>query len=86
VLDTPDGQYMASSGSGEVVNSKNKNIAVQVGQFPSVGEHYGLLFQKGNKLVGCVNAAIAAIKSNGTLATLQTKWLSIYTSVPVIQP
>jgi polar amino acid transport system substrate-binding protein len=86
VLDTPDGQYMASSGSGEVVNSKNKNIAVQVGQFPSVGEHYGLLFQKGNKLVGCVNAAIAAIKSSGALATLQTKWLSIYTSVPVIQP
>jgi polar amino acid transport system substrate-binding protein len=86
VLDTPDGQYMASPGSGEVVNSKNKNIAVQVGQFPSVGEHYGLLFQKGNKLVGCVNAAIAAIKSDGTLASLQSKWLSIYTSVPVIKP
>ena len=86
VLDTPDGQYMASSGSGEVVNSKGKNIAIQVGQFPSTGEHYGLLFQKGNKLVGCVNAAIAAMKSNGTLATLQAKWLSIYTSVPVIEP
>jgi polar amino acid transport system substrate-binding protein len=48
-------------------NAKGKTIAVQVGQFPSVGEHYGLLFKKGNKLVGCVNAAIAAIKSNGTL-------------------
>jgi polar amino acid transport system substrate-binding protein len=77
---------MASPGSGEVVNSKNKNIAVQVGQFPSVGEHYGLLFQKGNKLVGCVNAAIAAIKSNGTLATLQTEWLGIYNQVPIIKP
>jgi len=86
VLDTPDGQYMASPGSGEVVNSKNKNIAVQVGQFPSVGEHYGLLFSKGNKMVGCVNAAIAAMKSHGTLATLRTKWLSIYNSVPIIQP
>jgi polar amino acid transport system substrate-binding protein len=86
VLDTPDGQYMASPGSGEVVNSKGKNIAVQVGQFPSVGEHYGLLFHKGNQLVGCVNAAIAAMKSNGSLAALQTKWLSIYTSVPVIEP
>jgi polar amino acid transport system substrate-binding protein len=86
VLDTPDGQYMASPGSGEVVNSKNKNISVQVGQFPSVGEHYGLLFEKGNKLVGCVNAAIAAIKSNGTLSALQNKWLSIYNSVPVIKP
>ena len=77
---------MASPGSGEVVNSKNKNIAVQVGQFPSVGEHYGLLFQKGNKLVGCVNAAIAAIKSIGTLATLQTEWLGIYNQVPIIKP
>jgi polar amino acid transport system substrate-binding protein len=86
VLDTPDGQYMASSGSGEVVNAKGKNIAVQVGQFPSVGEHYGLLFEKGNRLVGCVNAAIHAITANGALATLQTKWLSIYTSVPVIKP
>jgi polar amino acid transport system substrate-binding protein len=86
VLDTPDGQYMASPGAGEVTNSKGKTIAVQVGQFPSVGEHYGLLFEKGNKLVGCVNAAIAAIKSDGTLAALQTKWLSIYTSVPIIKP
>jgi polar amino acid transport system substrate-binding protein len=77
---------MASPGAGEVTNAKGKTIAVQVGQFPSVGEHYGLLFQKGNKLVGCVNAAIAAIKSDGTLAALQTKWLSIYTSVPLIKP
>jgi polar amino acid transport system substrate-binding protein len=86
ILDTPDGQYMASPGADEVTNSKGKTIAVQVGQFPSVGEHYGLLFQKGDRLVGCVNAAIAAIKSNGTLAALQTKWLSIYTSVPIVQP
>ncbi len=86
VLDTPDGQYMASSSSGEVVNAKGKNIAVQVGQFPSTGEHYGLLFQKGNKMVGCVNAAIAKMRSNGTLASLQTKWLSIFNSVPPIQP
>jgi len=86
VLDTPDGQYMASPSSGEVINAKKQNIAVQVGQFPSTGEHYGLLFQKGNKLVGCVNAAIAAMKSDGTLTSLQQKWLSIYTSVPQRKP
>ncbi len=86
VVDTPDGQYMASSGSGEIINAQKKNIGVQVGQFPSVGEHYGLLFQKGNKLVACVNSAIAAIRSNGTMTALQTKWLSIYNSVPVIKP
>jgi polar amino acid transport system substrate-binding protein len=83
VIDTPTGQYMASA---QITNKKGKSIATQVGQFPSTGEHYGLLFAKGDKLVGCVNDAITALKSNGTLAALQNKWLGIYTSVPVIQP
>ncbi|MFZ1062331.1 MAG: ABC transporter substrate-binding protein, partial [Acidimicrobiales bacterium] len=83
VIDTPTGQYMASS---QIVNSKNKLVATQVGQFPSVGEHYGLLFAKGNPLVGCINAGLAALKSDGTLAALQKKWLGIYTSVPLIEP
>ena len=83
VIDTPTGQYMASA---QITNKKGKSVATQVGQFPSVGEHYGLLFAKGNPLVGCVNDAISALKANGTLAALQKKWLGIYTSVPVIQP
>ena len=83
VVDTPDGQFMASS---EIQNAQKKSLATQVGQFPSTGEHYGLLFQKGNKLAACVNVAIAAMKSNGTLAALQNKWLNIYTSVPAIKP
>jgi polar amino acid transport system substrate-binding protein len=83
VIDTPTGQYMASA---QITNKKGKSIATQVGQFPSTGEHYGLLFAKGDKLVGCVNDAITALKANGTLAALQNKWLGIYTSVPVIQP
>jgi len=83
VVDTPDGQYMASS---EVENSHKKPDGVQVGQFPSTGEHYGLLFKKGNPLVGCVNVAITALRTNGTLAALTNKWLDIYTSVPTIEP
>lgn len=83
VVDTPDGQYMASS---EVENSKKKPDGVQVGQFPSTGEHYGLLFKKGNPLVGCINVALNTLKSNGTLASLTSKWLNIYTSVPTIEP
>jgi polar amino acid transport system substrate-binding protein len=61
-------------------------VATQVGQFPSTGEHYGLLFTKGDPLVGCVNEAIEAMKANGTLAALQQKWLGLYTSVPTIKP
>jgi polar amino acid transport system substrate-binding protein len=82
VIDTPTGQYMASS---QIVKNK-KLIATQVAQFPSVGEHYGLLFTKGDPLVGCVNTALNAMKANGTLAALQKKWLGIYTDVPIIKP
>lgn len=77
VTDTPTAQYISSS---EIPGS------VMVAQFPSTGEHYGLLFAKGNPLVGCVNKALATLKSNGTLAQLTAKYLQIYTSVPTIQP
>jgi polar amino acid transport system substrate-binding protein len=77
VTDTPTAQFISSS---EIKNS------VMVGQFPSTGEHYGLLFAKGNPLVTCVNKALATLKSNGTLTTLQHKYLQVYLRVPTIQP
>jgi polar amino acid transport system substrate-binding protein len=83
VVDTPDGQYMATS---EVENAKKKPDGVQVGQFPSTGEHYGLLLKKGNPLVGCIDVALNTLRADGTLASLTTKWLNIYTSVPAIKP
>lgn len=83
VIDTPTGQYMASA---QILNKNKQPVATQVGQFPSVGEHYGLLFEKNSPLVSCINAAISTLKTNGTLAALQSKWLGLYTSVPVIKP
>lgn len=83
VIDTPTGQYMATA---QILGKHNKVIATQVGQFPSVGEHYGLIFQKNSSLVGCINTGISALKANGTLAALAQKWLGIYTSVPILQP
>ena len=77
VADTPTAQYISSS---EIKGS------VLVGQFPSSGEHYGLVFSQGNPLVGCVDKAIATLKGNGTLAALQKKYLKIYVSVPALQP
>jgi polar amino acid transport system substrate-binding protein len=77
VTDTPTAQFISSS---EIPGS------VMVAQFPSTGEHYGLLFSKGNPLVTCVNKAMATLKSDGTLAKLTTQYLKIYTSVPTIQP
>ncbi len=83
VIDTPTGQYMASA---QILNKNKKPIATQVGQFPSVGEHYGLLFQKNSLLESCINSAIATLKTNGTLTALQHQWLGLYTSVPTIEP
>jgi len=77
VADTPTAQFISSS---EIKHS------IMVGQFPSTGEHFGLLFQKGNPLVGCVNKALATLHSNGTLAALQKKYLQVYLSVPTIKP
>jgi polar amino acid transport system substrate-binding protein len=55
-----------------------------LGQLPRVpgGEHFGALFQKGNPLVGCVNKAIARLKANGTLKTLERIWLRKATGAP----
>ena len=77
VTDTPTAQFISSS---EIKGS------VMVAQFPSTGEHYGLLFSKGNPLVGCVNKALTTLKSNGTLQQLQNRYLQIYLSVPTITP
>jgi polar amino acid transport system substrate-binding protein len=77
VTDTPTAQYMASQ---QIPHS------VVIGQFPSDDEYYGLLFAKGNPLVGCVNQAITKVTADGTLNDLQDKYLQIYTSVPTIQP
>jgi polar amino acid transport system substrate-binding protein len=76
VTDTPTAQFIASEIKGSVV----------VGQFPSTGEHYGLLFSKGNPLVTCVNQALATLSSNGTLKKLQKKYLKMYLSVPALKP
>jgi len=77
VTDTPTAQYMASA---------QLKGAVLVGQFPSTGEHYGLLFHLGNPLVTCVNHAIATLQSNGTLTALQKKYLQLYLAFPTLQP
>jgi polar amino acid transport system substrate-binding protein len=77
ITDTPTAQYMASA---------QLKHAVLVAQFPSVGEHYGLLFHLGNPLVNCVNKAIATLRTNGTLQQLQQKYLQIYLTFPTIQP
>jgi polar amino acid transport system substrate-binding protein len=59
-----------------------------VGQFqPETGqqEKFGMLFEKGSTLVPCVNQALDALKSDGTLAALEKRWLSDVVDVPVLK-
>jgi polar amino acid transport system substrate-binding protein len=77
VTDTPTAQYMASA---------QLKHAVLVAQFPTVGEHYGLVLAHGNPLVTCINKAIATLTSNGKLGALQKHYLGIYLHFPTIKP
>jgi polar amino acid transport system substrate-binding protein len=78
VLDLPTAFYVTAV---EIEGS------VVIGQFPAVGdnpEQFGMLFEKGNPLVACVNQALATLKENGSLDQIQQKWLSDVVDAPVI--
>ncbi|MDX6296353.1 MAG: polar amino acid transport system substrate-binding protein [Nocardioidaceae bacterium] len=60
-----------------------------VGKFQSTTgtpEQFGLLFQKGDPLVRCADQALTALKSNGTLARIQNRWLSRTSNSPTLTP
>lgn len=69
VVDLPTAYYVTAA---EFENSKI------VGQFAAQegGEQFGLLFQKGNPLVTCVNKALTELKDSGELQTIQDTWLA----------
>ncbi len=78
VVDLPTAFYVTA------VQVPNSTI---LGQFPTNGggEHFGMVFAKGNPLVGCVDAALAKLKANGTLTRIQHQWLAKATGAPVLK-
>ncbi len=63
--------------------------ATIVGQFqPETGEQeeFGMLFEKGSPLVECVNQALAILRDDGTLASIESRWLSDVVGVPELTP
>ena len=68
VVDLPTAFYVTA------VQVPNGKI---LGQFPTVGtpEHFGMVFEKGNSLVTCVNDALSKLHADGTLKSLEAKWL-----------
>ena len=64
--------------------------SVIVGQFaPPTGaeaEHFSVVLPKGSALTACVNAAIAAMKSDGSLDAITKEWLADKANAPVFTP
>ncbi len=78
VVDLPTAFYITS------VEIPNSTIAGQFQGDPGQSEQFGLLFEQGNPLVACANQAIAALKSNGTLADFEKRWLNQVVDVPTL--
>jgi polar amino acid transport system substrate-binding protein len=55
-----------------------------IGQYPET-EQFGMLFEKGNPLVGCVNEVLGEMKGDGTLKDLQEEHLQQYLDVPTLE-
>ena len=55
-----------------------------VGQYPT-HEPFGILFEQGNPLRLCVNEVLGDMKQDGTLESLQKKWLQQYLGVPKLR-
>jgi polar amino acid transport system substrate-binding protein len=64
--------------------SQHPRTLIVAGQVP-IDQRYGLLFPKASPLRAQVNAAIAALQDDGTLARLQQKWFPGSLSLRVIR-
>ena len=80
-----DGMVHDFPSMGYVTNVQIPGSTV-VGRLPTLGpkEHFGLVFQKGNPLVRCVNKAINAMRRDGTLKKLEVRWLG-KTGAPILK-
>jgi polar amino acid transport system substrate-binding protein len=60
---------------------------VIVGQFPNRGtrERFGMVFEQGNTLRRCVNRALNRLWANGTIKSLQNRWLAKAGGAPVLR-
>jgi len=80
VVDLPTAFYITAA---------QMDNGVIVGQFAPTGaeqEHFSLVLAKDSPLTACVNAALAGIKADGTLAAITQEWMADKASAPVIQP
>jgi polar amino acid transport system substrate-binding protein len=81
VVDLPTADFITN------VQIEN-GAATIVGQLqgaPGTDEHFSLVLAKGSSLTACANAAIAALRTAGTLDQLASKWLPFQDAIPVLK-
>jgi polar amino acid transport system substrate-binding protein len=61
-------------------------IVGQLQANPAQDEQFGMLFEKGSNLVPCVNQALAMLREDGTLDSIQKRWLSDAVGVTELTP
>ena len=78
VVDLPTAFYLSGV---EVTNG------LIVGQLPSTGDgdNFGLLLAKSSPITTCVSQAVDALKADGTLDAITTKWLATDAGAPVLK-
>jgi polar amino acid transport system substrate-binding protein len=71
-----DGLVVDFPSTGYITAVQVPNSTV-VGRLPSkTNEHFGMVFQKGNPLVACVNKALAVLTKNGTVKKYEDRYLA----------
>lgn len=78
VFDVPTAYFITAV---EITDASIIGVLPRVGDEP---EELGMLFEEGSPLVPCVNAALATLRSNGTIDDLEDTWLNQEGSVPTL--
>ncbi|MEM9999327.1 MAG: ABC transporter substrate-binding protein [Pseudomonadota bacterium] len=70
------------------ISAVQMDDGVVLGQFPADRsenpDQFGLLMEDASALKECVDAALATLKADGTLAAIEAEWLQAATDVPLI--
>jgi polar amino acid transport system substrate-binding protein len=78
VFDLPTAYYITA------VEITDASIIGVLPRSTDAPEELGMLFEEGNPLVECVNAALATLRDAGTLDALEDEWLNQGGSIPSI--
>lgn len=78
VVDLPTAFYLAG------VEIEGGIIVGQLVADPNTPEQFGLLLAKDSALTSCVTQAVDTLRSNGTLAQIETTWLTEDQGAPVL--